>query len=206
MSFFVAVYIVCIFIFNKKRGFVTTFGCLEGGREAWDEGNQARCLIGEQYVAKSSISNSSDADELCPDSPLPVNDAKLLIKPCGFDESCENDAHLSSQLPKKRSSFPPSAQALIDAVKKNRALQKFLRSKLIEIEAKIEQNKKLRDKVKLLKDFQVSCSKRTASALSMKKDPRVQLISSKKPVATKKSRVCIMLLWFCDSSTNCYSY
>ncbi|KAK2422350.1 myb domain protein 3r-4 [Trifolium repens] len=175
--------------FETVRAIFKRFSAYDGGgREAWDEGNQARCLIGEQYVAKSSISNSSDADELCPDSPLHVNDAKLLIKPCGFDESCENDAHLSSQLPNKRSSFPPSAQALIDAVKKNRALQKFLRSKLIEIEAKIEQNKKLRDKVKLLKDFQVSCSKRTASALSLKKDPRVQLISSKKPVATKKSK------------------
>ncbi|GAU43918.1 hypothetical protein TSUD_88910 [Trifolium subterraneum] len=155
-----------------------------GGREAWDEGNQNQ--------ASSLIGDNSDADELCPDSLLPDNDAKLLIKPCGFDESCENDADLSSKLPKKRSSFPPSAQAFIDAVKKNRALQKFLRSKLIEIEAKIEENKKLRDKVKLLKDFQVSCSKRTASALSLKNDPRVQLISSKKSVATNKSKVSAM--------------
>jgi hypothetical protein len=134
---------------------------------------------------------------LCPDSLSADNDAKLLIKAGGFDETCENDASLSSQLPKKRSSFPPSAQAFIVAIKKNRALQRFLRSKLIETEAKIEENKKQRDKVKILKDFQVTLSRRTAKAFSLKIDPRVQLISSKKSVASNKSKVSIMLLWFC---------
>ncbi|XP_045789099.1 uncharacterized protein LOC123884131 [Trifolium pratense] len=175
--------------FETVRAIFKRFSAYDGGgREAWDEENQASSLIGEGYVAKTSISDNSDTDELCPDSVLPDNDSKLRIQPCGFDESCENDVHLSSQLPKKRSSFPPSAQAFVDALKKNRVLQKFLRNKLIDIEAKIEENKRLRDKVKVLKDFQVSCSKRTASALSLKKDPCVQLISSKKSVATNKSK------------------
>lgn len=154
----------------------------------------------EQDVVKSSISDNSDAGELCPDSQDPENDSKLkLIKPCSADETCKNDAGLASQLPKKRSSFPPSAQAFIDAVKKNRALQKFLRSKLIEIEAKIGENKKIRDNVKLLKDFQVSCIRKTGSAFSLRTDPRVQLISSKKSSAPNKSKVgCVMLLYFCE--------
>ncbi|WJX83486.1 hypothetical protein P8452_66146 [Trifolium repens] len=175
--------------FETVRAIFKRFSAYDGsGREAWDEGNQASSLIDEQDVAKCSISEYSDADELCPDSLSADNDAKLLIKPGGFDETCENDASLSSQLPKKRSSFPPSAQAFIVAIKKNRALQRFLRSKLIETEAKIEENKKQRDKVKILKDFQVTLSRRTAKAFSLKIDPRVQLISSKKSVASNKSK------------------
>ncbi|PNX57282.1 hypothetical protein L195_g058616, partial [Trifolium pratense] len=64
-----------------------------GGREAWDEGNQA------------SISDNSDADELCPDSLLPDNDSKLLIQPCGFDERCENYAKENIKLSSVSSSF-----------------------------------------------------------------------------------------------------
>ncbi|XP_004512740.1 uncharacterized protein [Cicer arietinum] len=177
--------------FETVRAIFKRFSAYDGGgREAWAEGGQAPSLISEQEVAKSSISDKSDDGELCPDSQYHDNDTKLLTETCGFDETCEDDAtaSLSSKLPKNRSSFPPSAQAFIDAVKKNRALQKFLRSKLIEIEAKIEENKKIRDKVKLLKDFQVSCSRKTGNALSLKKDPRVQLISSKKSIATNKSK------------------
>ncbi|KAI5441521.1 uncharacterized protein LOC127108559 isoform X2 [Lathyrus oleraceus] len=130
----------------------------------------------------------SDAGEMCPDSQCLDNDTNLLIDTCDFDETYEKDAGLASQVLNKRSRFPPSAQAFVDVLSKNRALQQFLRSKLIEIEAKIEVNNKLREKVKILKDFQVSCNRRTGSALSMKKDPRVQLISSKKSFATKKSK------------------
>ncbi|CAK8534230.1 unnamed protein product [Lathyrus sativus] len=132
--------------------------------------------------------SEKDAGEMCPDSKCLDNDTNLLIDTCSFDETYEKDAGLASQILNKSSRFPPSAQAFVDALSKNRALQQFLRSKLIEIEAKIEVNNKLREKVKILKDFQVSCNRRTGSALSMKKDPRVQLISSKKSFATKKSK------------------
>ncbi|KAK3033920.1 hypothetical protein RJ639_034720 [Escallonia herrerae] len=92
------------------------------------------------------------------------------------------DLHVSgagnvNALPARDSGFPKSAQTFIDAIKKNRSCQKFLRSKLIQLEARIEENKKLRQHVKILKDFQVSCRKRTGRALSQKKDARVQLIS-----------------------------
>ncbi|XP_071691251.1 uncharacterized protein [Rutidosis leptorrhynchoides] len=73
--------------------------------------------------------------------------------------------------------FPRSAQAFVEAINKNRTCQKFIRNKLIQIEAKLEENRKLKERVKILKDFQVACRKRTGRALSQKKDARIQLIS-----------------------------
>lgn len=87
------------------------------------------------------------------------------------------------------SSFPKAGRVFMDAIKKNRSYQKFLRSKLIHIEAKIEENKKLKERVKILKDFQVTCKKRTGRALSQKKDARVQLISVKKACSSKDLKV-----------------
>ena len=45
------------------------------------------------------------------------------------------------------------------------------------IETRIEELKKLKERVKILKDFQATCRKRVGQALSQKKDARVQLIS-----------------------------
>lgn len=87
------------------------------------------------------------------------------------------------------SSFPQSAKVFMDAIKKNRSFQKFLRTKLLQIEAKLEENKKLKERVKILKDFQVNCKRRTGRALSQKKDSRVQLISAKKSSPSKDSKV-----------------
>ncbi|XP_030455408.2 LOW QUALITY PROTEIN: uncharacterized protein LOC115676605 [Syzygium oleosum] len=86
----------------------------------------------------------------------------------------------------KYSSFPKSGQIFVEALKKNRSCQKLIRSKLIQIEARIEEIKKLKERVKILKDFQVSCRQRTGKALSQKKDPRVQLISARKTIKDSK--------------------
>lgn len=111
----------------------------------------------------------------------------MAIQPSGPVESHQKDACKLS-MPLKKSCFPKAALLLIDGIKKNRASQKFLRNKLIQLEARIEENKKLKERVKILKDFQVSCRKRTGRALSQKKDPRVQLISAKKMLASKDSK------------------
>lgn len=74
----------------------------------------------------------------------------------------------------------------LDAIKKNRSCQKYLRSKLMQIEARIEENSKLNKSVKALKEFQVCCRRRTGQALSQKKDDRVQLISVPKLRANAK--------------------
>ncbi|PON35931.1 Octamer-binding transcription factor [Trema orientale] len=87
------------------------------------------------------------------------------------------------------SSFPKSAKVFMDAIKKNRSFQKILRAKLIQIEAKMEENKKLKERVKILRDFQANCKRRTGRALSQKKDSRVQLISRKKLWPSKDSKV-----------------
>ncbi|KAF8390043.1 hypothetical protein HHK36_024564 [Tetracentron sinense] len=110
-------------------------------------------------------------------------------QPSGFTELHQPEARKLSMLPLNYSSFPKSAQVFIDAIKKNRSCQKFVRSKLIQIEARIEENKKLKELIKVLKDFQVSCKKRTGRALSQKKDARVQLISLPKSRTSQTSKV-----------------
>nr|GEZ70028.1 myb domain protein 4r1 [Tanacetum cinerariifolium] len=55
--------------------------------------------------------------------------------------------------------FPASAQAFVEAIKKNRTYQKFLCDKLIKVEARLEENKKLRERVKFLKAFREPWSK-----------------------------------------------
>ncbi|XP_039068476.1 pre-mRNA-splicing factor CEF1-like isoform X2 [Hibiscus syriacus] len=99
----------------------------------------------------------------------------------------QSDVHELSTY--KSSRFPKSAQLLFDAIKKNRSYQKLLRSKLTQIEVKIEENKKLKERVKILRDFQVSCKKITGRALSAKKDPRIQLISARKSRTSKDPEV-----------------
>ncbi|EOA29895.1 hypothetical protein CARUB_v10012991mg [Capsella rubella] len=90
-------------------------------------------------------------------------------------------------MPAASSTFPEAAQAFVDAIRKNRAYQKFLRRKLEVIEATIEQNEKHRKNVKIVKDFQASCKRRTKLALSQRKDPRVELISARKCVPCDSS-------------------
>ncbi|XVF53813.1 hypothetical protein PTKIN_Ptkin05aG0129100 [Pterospermum kingtungense] len=107
------------------------------------------------------------------------------IQPDGLLQWNQSDVNELSTMADKSSRFPKSAELLIDAIKKNRSYQKFLRSKLSQIEVKIEENKKLKERVKILKDFQVSCKKITGRALSMKKDPRIQLISARKSRTSK---------------------
>ncbi|KAA8542784.1 hypothetical protein F0562_023936 [Nyssa sinensis] len=114
------------------------------------------------------------------------NDNIPGTQPPGLIEWHQSGAHNFASSPPRYSSFPKSAQAFVDAIKRNRSCQKFLRSKLIQIEARIEENKKLKDRVKILKDFQVTCRKRTGRALSQKKDARVQLISVVKQKANSK--------------------
>lgn len=112
----------------------------------------------------------------------PCNDETItnLQEPSASAEWHQSDDcnRLSVLSQKQSSNFPKSAQVFIDAIKKNRSYQKFIRSKLTQIESRIEENNKLKERVKILKDFQVSCRKVTGRALSQKKDLRVQLISS----------------------------
>lgn len=92
-------------------------------------------------------------------------------------------------LPLETSHFPNSALAFVDAIKKNRSCQKLIRSKMMQMEARMEELGKLIERVRILKDFQVACKKRTGRALSQKKDPRVQLISVPKLRANMKANM-----------------
>ena len=98
--------------------------------------------------------------------------------------------------PIRDSGFPKYAQELLDAIKKNRSCQKFLRNKLMQIESRIEENKKLRERVKILKDFQVTYRKRMGRALSQKRDARVQLIYTSKLRSNAKVSLSVDLYCF----------
>jgi len=175
---------------------VTISGLGEGGTKVLVEGDQNSSMDCEGDIANGSIHNESEGCHLSQD-PNEAATEELIenieMQLSDFVESSERDAWESSRLPQKRSSCPPVVQCFIDAIKKNRDLQRFLRGKLIELEAKIEENKKIRNRIKILKDFQASCSRRTGNVLSLKKDPRVQLISAKKSSAPKKSKVSCVL-------------
>lgn len=134
-------------------------------------------------VASEEDNNSNNLFENGIDScEEPRNDETItnLQEPSASAECHQSDEcnRLSVLSQKQSSNFPKSAQVFIDAIKKNRSYQKFIRSKLAQIESRIEENNKLKERVKILKDFQVSCRKVTGRALSQKKDLRVQLISS----------------------------
>lgn len=149
----------------------------------------------EKETSNNLVVDSTNVSEGFPDSldfyntsqsSESINNITHGVSPSGLVESHQPDDHSLAIMPCSGSSFPKSAQMFVDAIKKNRACQKFLRSKLMQIEARIEENKTLKQRVKLLRDFQVSCKKRTGRALSQKKDARVQLISAIKPRANSK--------------------
>uniref|UniRef100_A0A453GRT9 Myb-like domain-containing protein n=2 Tax=Aegilops tauschii subsp. strangulata TaxID=200361 RepID=A0A453GRT9_AEGTS len=95
----------------------------------------------------------------------------------------EEDVQSKNTKALTQTGFPKAALLLVDALKKNRACQKFIRRKMINIEAKIEVNKDLRDRVKCLMDYQLSCRRSFSNFLCQKVDPRVRLISSEKQSA-----------------------
>eukprot|EP01018_Ginkgo_biloba_P008247 Gb_30719 [translate_table: standard] len=84
------------------------------------------------------------------------------------------------RVPFKYAGIPEYARVLIEALKKNRLCQKVLRSKVIQIETKVEENKELKNRVKCLVDFQAACKRRLGQLLTQDSDPSVKLISRSK--------------------------
>ncbi|CAL9226100.1 unnamed protein product [Arabidopsis halleri] len=126
----------------------------------------------------TEILSRSNTCESFPDhgkSAVTVPDSETSIEQLDHLETCQ-----SSLMPATNSGFPEAALAFLDAIRKNRLYQSFLRRKLSEIEATIEQNEKHSKNVKIVKDFQASCKRITKQALSQGKDPRVELISTPK--------------------------
>lgn len=78
------------------------------------------------------------------------------------------------------SRFPKSVQNFVNALKKNRSNQRFIREKLMEIEAKIEVNRKLKERIKCLMDFHTAYKRKMGHSLCLRTDPRVRLISFRK--------------------------
>ncbi|KAJ1287694.1 hypothetical protein BS78_02G030500 [Paspalum vaginatum] len=107
-----------------------------------------------------------------------------------FVDKPDDEFTVQKQIAKaaNRSEFPKAALLLLDALKKNRSCQKFIRRKMVTIEAKIEENKDLRDRVKCLLGYQLSCRKSVGRSLCQKEDPRIRLISPKKMCKKNKYR------------------
>ncbi|KAJ9141518.1 hypothetical protein P3X46_032045 [Hevea brasiliensis] len=158
------------------------------------EGVDASSVVSKLVTSDDSVIDRT-ACKVFPDTEEGLNSTLLSdnmeIQPSGYIEQQHSlDACKFSSLGRKdSSSFPKSAQVFIDAIKKNRSCQKFLRKKLAHIEARIEENKKLKERVKILRDFQVSCKKITGRALAQGKDPRIQLISTPRISNSRDSKV-----------------
>ncbi|KDP37900.1 hypothetical protein JCGZ_05339 [Jatropha curcas] len=135
-------------------------------------------LVSEIDTSNDSLIGRRDCEVLV-NTEEGVNTANLLSE-IHLSGSAEQDTCKPSWVLKDSSSFPKSAQVFVDAIKRNRCYQKFLRSKLAQIEARIEENKKLKERVKILRDFQASCRKITGRALAQGKDPRIQLITARR--------------------------
>lgn len=151
-------------------------------------------------VAPSAISEKESSNQLLEsgnDESLSqgYNDSAVL-KPCGptsLQQSEDRSGHSSGRI-SMYSRFPDCAQTFVDALKSNRSCQRFIRAKLIEIEAKIERNKELKRRAKCLMDFQVVSGKRMNQALCQKRDPRVRLISLPKQRHSFSLKVFIILV------------
>ncbi|CAN6885835.1 unnamed protein product [Brassica oleracea] len=113
---------------------------------------------------------------------FPDQGGKVVTLPDSIQAGVSVDLHENNATAPldQSSSFPEAAQAFVEAIRRNRAYQKFLRKKLTEIEAKIEQNEKHQKNVKIVVDFQASCKRITKQTLSQGRDPRLQLISTPK--------------------------
>ncbi|MCL7046409.1 hypothetical protein MKW94_002471 [Papaver nudicaule] len=124
--------------------------------------------------------NTEALGELLSSSEEACNVSQPLGTPCS--RSTQNQSSKPSKWHQSGAGFPnpEAARLFVEALRKNRSCQKFIRSKLLQIEAKIEENKKLKERVKVLKDFQVACRQRAGRAVSLQKDPRIELISAKK--------------------------
>lgn len=157
--------------------------CNDSSLQNFDKDNRPDDALDEENLNCTSVDKSKYSkvfpheEDACDDSLLIQNNEKQSP---GSNKWHQQDGHTSSAVPLKDTTFPRAAQLFIDAIKKNRSCQKFLRSKLIQIEARIEEIKKVKERVKILKDFQVSCRKRTGRALSQKKDLCAQLISARR--------------------------
>lgn len=128
----------------------------------------------------SEILSRSNTCESFPDHGISVNKNTSIEQL----ETCQ-----LSLLPAASSSFPESAQAFVDAIRRNRSYQKFLRRKLSDVEALIAQNEKHKKNVKIVQDFQASCKRITKQALSQRRDPRIELISIRKSRPSDTSEV-----------------
>ncbi|ERN00016.1 hypothetical protein AMTR_s00105p00025610 [Amborella trichopoda] len=104
------------------------------------------------------------------------------------DVNPEGISYSSSALSLKYSSFPKTARVFFEALKKNRLCQKFLRSKMIQIEALIDENRELKRRVTCLRDFQLACKRHSGRLLGQESDARVMLISLPRIVRKTKDK------------------
>ncbi|KAJ0239296.1 SANT/Myb domain-containing protein [Hirschfeldia incana] len=140
----------------------------------------------ENSGVKGSLMNDTSPEQVHASCNEPSSELLSRSNTCeSFSEDLEGES-TSTEPPlslaaSSSSIFPESAQAFVDAIRKNRSYQKFLRRKLGEIEATIEKNQKLQKDVKIIDGFAVSCKRRMKQqSFSQGKDPRFELISTRK--------------------------
>ncbi|KAJ8773056.1 hypothetical protein K2173_028233 [Erythroxylum novogranatense] len=116
----------------------------------------------------------------------PLSLKPLMTLPPDSDNDDDDDFATLAAIRRRFAAYDDTAQLFVATIRKNRSCQKLLRSKLTEIEARMEENKKLRERVQILKNFHVSWKKMTGKAL---KDPLIQLISARKAPTSEDSEI-----------------
>ncbi|XP_008793540.2 uncharacterized protein LOC103709816 isoform X1 [Phoenix dactylifera] len=150
-------------------------------------GRKSQNFIQDTEIVVADMTYGQETRNILPNNGKNMAPSEELLA-SGFTERAEDEASNVNFRGFMKYQFPKSAKFFVDALKKNRSCQKFIRRKLIEIEAKIEENKELKERLKCLMDFQVACKRKAGRILSQKKDPRVRLISMQKPRTIKDSK------------------
>ncbi|KAK9116161.1 hypothetical protein Sjap_015108 [Stephania japonica] len=143
---------------------------------------------------RKELDEESPRFEEAPVTPQPresLADSNLRNQSCSPIEWHCAESYDESTSPSKYSSLCNAkyAQMFIDAIKRNRSCQRFIRGKLIQLEARIEENKKLKERFKLIRDYQVSCKKRIGQPSLLRKDPHIRLIQARKSKNSQTSKV-----------------
>ncbi|XP_057828110.2 uncharacterized protein LOC131039397 isoform X1 [Cryptomeria japonica] len=130
-------------------------------------------VFDEDYATSRAIIVSQNSE---------ISDDRMTGKPSNGCVDADASGPLSSNVVPgpKYAGIPGYARALLNALKKNRLCQKNLRSKLLQIEVKMEENKELRNRVKCLVDFQNACKRRLRQLLSQDTDSTFKLIACPK--------------------------
>ena len=145
--------------------------------------------MGSKLPAHASEEEYDISEAIIASEYLQITDGSVIGKsPNGSSDGDINGPQPTNAVHvRKYAGIPEYARVQIEALKKNRLLQKNLRLKLVQVETKMDENKELRNRVKCLVDFQSACKRHLRQLFMQDSNYTVELISrSKSRLSSKK--------------------